>query len=149
MCVIADTADEARRAIAGLHSVAFFDVPGYVLGGGDEQTTAVTVDELEAVIAAGAEVFDVREKDDRDTGYIPGSRNVPYRLLATCCPDLPADRPVVTICESGCPGGDRCQHPAVARLRRPTRRPRRHGRVARPRRRHGRVQALRLSVGAT
>ena len=53
------------------------------------------------VIAAGAEVIDVREKDDRDTGYIPGSRNVPYRLLATCCPDLPADRPVVTICESG------------------------------------------------
>ena len=101
VCVIADAAAEARRAIAGLHSVAFFDVPGYVLGGGDEQTTAVTVDELEAVIAAGAEVFDVREKDDRDTGYIPGSRNVPYRLLATCCPDLPTDRPVVTICESG------------------------------------------------
>ena len=46
-------------------------------------------------------MFDVREKDDRDTGYIPGSRNVPYRLLATCCPDLPTDRPVVTICESG------------------------------------------------
>ena len=89
VCVIADTAAEARRAIAGLHSVAFFDVPGYVLGGGDEQTTAVTVDELEAVIAAGAEVFDVREKDDRDTGYIPGSRNVPYRLLATCCPTSP------------------------------------------------------------
>ena len=40
-------------------------------------------------MAAGAEVIDVREKDERDTGYIPGSRNVPYRLLGTCCPDLP------------------------------------------------------------
>ena len=57
--------------------------------------------ELESMLTAGAEVLDVREKDERDTGYIPGSRNVPYRLLATCCPDLPADRPVVTICESG------------------------------------------------
>ena len=36
-------------------------------------------------------VIDVREKDERDTGYIPGSRNVPYRLLGTCCPDLAAD----------------------------------------------------------
>ena len=61
----------------------------------------VAIDELEALIAAGAEVIDVREKDDRDTGYIPGSRNVPYRLIAACCPDLPTDRPVVTICDSG------------------------------------------------
>ncbi len=101
VCVLAETADEAQRAIQGLHSVAFFDVAGYVLGGGDERTDAVTVDELEALITTGVEVIDVREKDDRDTGYIPGSRNIPYRLLATCCPDLPTDRPVVTICESG------------------------------------------------
>ena len=24
----------------------------------------------------------MREKDERDSGYIPGSRNIPYRLLA-------------------------------------------------------------------
>ena len=101
VCVLAETFDEAQRAIGGLHAVAFFDVAGFVLGGGDERTEAVTVDELGALIAAGAEVIDVREKDDRDTGYIPGSRNVPYRLLATCCPDLPTDRTVVTICDTG------------------------------------------------
>ncbi len=101
VCVLAESADEAQQAIRGLHSVAFFDIAGYVLGGGDERTDAVTVDELEALIATGVEVIDVREKDDRDTGYIPGSRNIPYRLLASCCPDLPTDRPVVTICESG------------------------------------------------
>ena len=84
--MLAETADEAQRAIRGLHSVAFFDIAGYVLGGGDERTDAVTVDELEALIAAGAEVIDVREKDERDTGYIPGSRNIPYRLLATAAP---------------------------------------------------------------
>ena len=101
VCVLAETFDEAQRAIRGLHAVAFFDIAGFVLGGGDEATETVTVDALEALIAAGAEILDVREKDDRDTGYIPGSRNMPYRLLATCCPDLPADRPVVTICDSG------------------------------------------------
>ena len=41
VCVLAETADEAERAIRGLHSVAFFDIAGYVLGGGDEQTTPV------------------------------------------------------------------------------------------------------------
>ena len=101
VCVLADSAHEAQEAIRGLHSVAFFDVAGYVLGGGDEHTGTVAVADLEALITEGAVIVDVREKDDRDTGYIPGSRNVPYRLMATCCPDLPTDRPVVTICESG------------------------------------------------
>ncbi len=101
VCVLAASADEAQRAVAGLRSVAFFDIAGYVLGSGGEETQVVTIDELEALIAAGAEVLDVREKDDRDTGYIPGSRNVPYRLITACCPDLATDRPIVTICESG------------------------------------------------
>ena len=101
VCVLAGSFEEAQRAIRGLHSVAVMDIAGFVLGGGDERTEPVAVEELEALIAAGAEVIDVREKDERDTGYIPGSRNVPYRLLRTCCPDLAADRPVVTICESG------------------------------------------------
>ena len=34
--------------------------------------------------------IDVREKDERDTGYIAGSRNIPYRLLALGEADLPA-----------------------------------------------------------
>ena len=41
VCVLAETFEEAQRAIRGLHSVAFFDLAGYVLGGGDEQTVAV------------------------------------------------------------------------------------------------------------
>ena len=57
--------------------------------------------ELDGLVEAGAVVVDVREHDERDEGYIPGSRNVPYRLMRACCPDLPDDRPVVTICNSG------------------------------------------------
>ena len=34
VCVLAETADEAQRASAGLRSVAFFDIAGYVLGDG-------------------------------------------------------------------------------------------------------------------
>ena len=95
--------DEAEQAIRGLQSVAFFDIAGYVLGGGDERTDSVTIDELEALIAAGAEVIDVREKDDRDTGYIPGSRNVPYRLWRPAA--RPSHRPI---------GGDDLRHGARA-----------------------------------
>ena len=49
----------------------------------------------------GAELIDVREKDERDSGYIAGSRNIPYRLLALGEADLPRDKPIVTICETG------------------------------------------------
>ena len=99
--VLAAAADEALQAVAGLRSVAFADIAGYVLGGGDEANTAVTLGELDALIASGATVVDVREKDERDEGYVPGSRHVPYRLMRSCCPDLPEDVPLITICESG------------------------------------------------
>ena len=48
-----------------------------MLGGGDEQTTPVTIDELEALIAGGAEVIDVRENDDRESGSIPAAATSP------------------------------------------------------------------------
>jgi hydroxyacylglutathione hydrolase len=99
--VLAGRAEDARRAVAGLRSVALDDVPGYVLGGGDETTVAVTVDELDSMLESGATVVDVREKDERDEGYIPGSRHVPYRLMRVATPDLPDDRPLVTICSTG------------------------------------------------
>ena len=99
--VLAADAAEAERAIAGLRSIAVENVDGYVLGGGDEVTSGVTLDELEELVEQGAVVVDVREKDERDVGYIPGSRNISYRLMRLCCPDLPEDRPIVTICGSG------------------------------------------------
>ncbi len=99
--VLAASYAEADRAVAGLRKVGFEDIAGYVLGAGPEQSEPIAVDQLDSLIADGAEVIDVREKDERDTGYIPGSRNIPYRLLAICGADLPTDRPLVTVCESG------------------------------------------------
>jgi hydroxyacylglutathione hydrolase len=99
--VQAATADEAARAARGLRAIGFLELAGYVLGGGPERIEPVGMDELEALLADGAELLDVREHDERDGGYIAGSRNIPYRLLPVCGDDVPGDRPVVTICESG------------------------------------------------
>jgi hydroxyacylglutathione hydrolase len=99
--VAASDEPEAAEALRSLRSVAVRDIPGYVLGGGSEPLALVSVDELDALLVEGAELIDVREKDERDTGYIAGSRNIPYRLLALGEADLPRDRPLVTICEAG------------------------------------------------
>jgi hydroxyacylglutathione hydrolase len=99
--VQAATPEEAYEAVRGVRSVGVLDIAGYVLGGGPELLGVVSVDELDALLEAGAELIDVREKDERDTGYIAGSRNIPYRLLALGEADLPRDKPIVTICESG------------------------------------------------
>jgi hydroxyacylglutathione hydrolase len=103
--VQAATADEAQQAIRRLQAIGFLDVQGYVLGAGSERIEPVDLDELDALLADGAELIDVRERDERDSGYIAGSRNIPYRLLGACGADVPTDRPVVTICESGARAG--------------------------------------------
>lgn len=99
--VQAASEEEARRAVRGLRAIGILDVAGYVLGGGPERMEPVDLDELDRLLAAGAELIDVREREERDQGYIAGSRNIPYRLLQSCGADVPHDRPVVTICESG------------------------------------------------
>ena len=103
--VQASTAPEAQRAIRGLQAIGFLEVLGYVLGAGPERIEPVELDELEALLEQGAELIDVREHDERDSGYIAGSRNIPYRLLPAVGAEIPTDRPVVTICESGARAG--------------------------------------------
>ncbi|MBA2643049.1 MAG: MBL fold metallo-hydrolase [Actinobacteria bacterium] len=92
---------EAERAVRGLYSIGIFDIAGYVLGGGPKRLALVTIEELDGLLEDGVELIDVREKDERDDGYIPGSRNIPYRLLGLNENHLPDNRPIVTICESG------------------------------------------------
>ena len=101
LVIEAGDSGEAERAVRGLYSIGIFDITGYVLGGGPERLGLVTIAELDGLLEDGAELIDVREKDERDEGYIPGSRNIPYRLLALSENHLPHDRPIVTICESG------------------------------------------------
>jgi hydroxyacylglutathione hydrolase len=99
--VSAEDEDEVAHAVRGLHAVGHLEIEGYVLGGGPKSLDLVSIEQLDALLEAGAELIDVREKDERDTGYIAGSRNIPYRLLTLGEADLPRDRPIVTICETG------------------------------------------------
>lgn len=99
--VVASDADEAAAAIRGLRSVGILDIAGHLLGGGTEKLELVSIGQLDELLERGAELIDVREKDERDTGYIAGSRNIPYRLLALGATELPRDRQIITICETG------------------------------------------------
>ena len=100
----ARTRDEALEAARKLWAVGIFDIGGYVLARrGAEQLATVDAGELKRLLDADeVQVVDVREAGERDDGYIPGSRNIPYRLLRKLAGDgLERDKPVVTICESG------------------------------------------------
>jgi glyoxylase-like metal-dependent hydrolase (beta-lactamase superfamily II)/rhodanese-related sulfurtransferase len=100
----AATRDDALRAAHALWAVGLLDVAGYVLQPSATETIAtVDVHELKRLIdEQGVQVVDVRETTERDAGYIPGSRSIPYRLIRKLgCGALARDRPVVTVCESG------------------------------------------------
>jgi hydroxyacylglutathione hydrolase len=103
----ASNAEQAREAARRLHAVGLLDVAGYVLElDAPERLEPVGIDELERLVGADAvEVVDVREKDERDEGYIPGSRHIPYRLVRAYRDELDNGRPVVTICSSGARAG--------------------------------------------
>ena len=103
----ATTVGEAKLAARRLNAVGFLRLAGYL----EEPLTParlrpVELDELERLLADGVvEVVDVREANERDTGYIPGSRHMPYRLVRSLGGEMCADRPLVTICESGSRAG--------------------------------------------
>jgi hydroxyacylglutathione hydrolase len=99
----AGTDGEAERAARGLQSVGIFDLVGYVLTPPPQERPGfVEIDELDRVLASGdVEVLDVREPHERDDGYIPGSRNIPYRLVREWADDLQGGKPLLTICSSG------------------------------------------------
>jgi hydroxyacylglutathione hydrolase len=96
--------EEALAAARGLWKVGILDIAGYVLRPSAPETLAIVdVAELRRLLdRPEVQVVDVREATERDGGYIPGSRNIPYRLLRKLgCGALEKERPVVTVCESG------------------------------------------------
>jgi len=96
--------DEAENAARGLRAVGFLELAGYVTKtDATERSRPVEVEELERLLDGGVvQVVDVREKSERDEGYIPGTLHIPYRLLRETGTDgLDRSKPVITICESG------------------------------------------------
>jgi len=100
----ARTRDDALQAARALWAVGILDLGGYVVRPHATETLAtVDISELKRLLdSAEIQVVDVRETTERDSGYIPGSRSIPYRLLRKLgCGALDQSKPVVTICESG------------------------------------------------
>jgi glyoxylase-like metal-dependent hydrolase (beta-lactamase superfamily II)/rhodanese-related sulfurtransferase len=99
---------EATRAAQGLRAVGFLELAGYVTNpDATERLEPVGIEELERLLEDGSiEVLDVREKSERDEGYIPGSLHIPYRLLRTAgTGGVGTGKTIVTICESGARAG--------------------------------------------
>jgi hydroxyacylglutathione hydrolase len=94
---------EAREAARRLWAVGIFDIGGWAEAGGLEHMEPVSMDELERRLAADEiELLDVREADERDRGFIPGSTHLPYRTARQAAENgLCGEKPIVTICESG------------------------------------------------
>jgi hydroxyacylglutathione hydrolase len=103
IAIHASSPREAEGAARRLYAVGYLDLEGRLeRPAATETTEPMEIDELERLLAGDEVVLvDVREKDERDDGYIAGSLNVPYRLLRDVGGDLGNGRPVVTICESG------------------------------------------------
>jgi hydroxyacylglutathione hydrolase len=99
----ASSREEAELAARRLHAVGFLELAGYLTDPqATEQTEPVEVDELDALRARrDVQILDVRELDERDGAFIPGSRHIPYRLLRAAGAAAADGKKVVTICESG------------------------------------------------
>jgi hydroxyacylglutathione hydrolase len=99
----ADSQDDAEHAARELRAVGIFELVGRIVDPpNEERIQTVELEELEALLADGeVTVLDVREKDERDEGYIAGSRHIPYRLVPAWIDDLRGAQPLVTICSSG------------------------------------------------
>jgi glyoxylase-like metal-dependent hydrolase (beta-lactamase superfamily II)/rhodanese-related sulfurtransferase len=99
----ASAQDEAELAAARLRAVGLLELEGYLdEPDATERLEVVQVEELRDLLARDdVSVIDVRELDEWDTGFIPGSRHIPYRLLRAAGAAAADGKPVVTICESG------------------------------------------------
>ena len=105
LTLVLEAADEAEAVLAAraLQAVGIFDVAGWREGGGEERLEPVTIEELERRLAADEIcLLDVREADERDSGSIPGSRHLPYRMARQAAENgLCGAKPIVTICSTG------------------------------------------------
>jgi hydroxyacylglutathione hydrolase len=103
VAIYASSTGDAEEATRALHSVGLFELRGYLpQTEANEKLEPIEIEELDRLLVDGTvDVLDVREKSERDEGYIDGTRHLPYRLVRACVDDLRSERPVITICSSG------------------------------------------------
>jgi rhodanese-related sulfurtransferase len=57
--------------------------------------------DADALLAGGAVLLDVRERQEWQAGHAPKARHIPLSQLANRHRELPADRMIITVCRSG------------------------------------------------
>lgn len=67
----------------------------------DDAKGDVDVNQVAALVAAGAVVVDVREPDEFAAGSVPGARNIPLGELAARLDEIPRGRTIACLCRSG------------------------------------------------
>jgi hydroxyacylglutathione hydrolase len=94
--------EEVERAARGLQAVGLFELAYLAEAEDSESLDPIGLAELEQLLTAGkVQLLDVREKQERDEGYIPESRHIPYRRVRDFAAELGGDGTVVTICQTG------------------------------------------------
>jgi hydroxyacylglutathione hydrolase len=103
IAIHASSREDAETAAARLRAVGLLDLAGLLVEPeATERIEPIGLEEVERLLSENAvELIDVREKDERDEGYIPESRHIPYRLVGEFADELANGRTVVTVCESG------------------------------------------------
>lgn len=61
----------------------------------------IEVDQLAALVAAGALVIDVRNPDEYVEAHVPGAKLIPLGEVPDRTGELPTDVPVYVVCASG------------------------------------------------
>ena len=105
-------ADDARMAAAArdLAMIGLDRVAGWFAASATDAALAadgagevpeVQPEELEAILAGGAELVDVRNSSEFAAGHLPGAVNVPLGRLAERLDELPRGRTLVVHCQAG------------------------------------------------
>jgi rhodanese-related sulfurtransferase len=72
-----------------------------LLGSDTAQATDVDVQTAHTLQGQGAVLIDVREVREFQGGHAQGARNIPLSQLAARAIEIPSDRTVLVICQSG------------------------------------------------
>jgi rhodanese-related sulfurtransferase len=61
----------------------------------------VSIEELEEARRSGALLIDVRQPEEYEAGHVPGARLVPMGDVVARSSEVPLDKPVYVICQTG------------------------------------------------